>query len=69
MSNFMLRDRSIDFVNKRKAKNELSQNINTLRNRKRIQRMSEYEQSVKNVKRVDFVNEIYYIQKLKSFNV
>ena len=69
MSTSNLRERSIDFVSKRKAKDELSQNTNTLRNRKRIQRMSDYEKSVEKVKRVDLVNEIYYIQKLKSFDV
>jgi hypothetical protein len=51
---------------KRKAENEFFTNSFTIKNRKRLNNMSEHEKRIDDAKRVDLTNEIYYIKKLKT---
>jgi hypothetical protein len=51
---------------KQKAENEFFTNSFTIKNRKRLNNMSEHEKRIDDAKRVDLANEIYYIKKLKT---
>jgi hypothetical protein len=51
---------------KRKAAGEFSTNPSTVKNRKRLNNMSEHEKRIDDAKRADLANEIYYIKKLKT---
>jgi hypothetical protein len=50
---------------KRKVVEELFKNSFIVKNRKRLQNISEHEKQIDDVKRVDLTNEIYHIKKLK----
>jgi hypothetical protein len=50
---------------KRKVADEFSTNFSTIKNRKRINQMSEHEKQLNDAKKVDLANEIYYVKKLK----
>jgi MinD superfamily P-loop ATPase len=51
---------------KRKIAKKLFINSFIIKNRKRLQNMNEHERRIDDAKRIDFVNEIYYIKKLKT---
>ncbi len=50
---------------KRKVVDEFFINSSTIKNRKRINQMSEHEKQLNDAKRVDLANEIYHVKKLK----
>jgi hypothetical protein len=50
---------------KRKVVDEFFTNSSTIKNRKRINQMSEHEKQLDDAKRVDLTNEIYHVKKLK----
>jgi hypothetical protein len=51
---------------KRKTTKKLFINSFIIKNRKRLQNMNEHERRIDDAKKIDFVNEIYYIRKLKT---
>jgi hypothetical protein len=51
---------------KRKAIDDLSTNRSTVKNRKRLNNMNEFEKKLNDVKRANLVNEIYHLKKLHS---
>jgi hypothetical protein len=51
---------------KRKAAKEFFTNSFIVKNRKRFDNMSEHEKRIDDAKRIDLINEIYYIKKLKT---
>jgi hypothetical protein len=51
---------------KQKAAKEFFINSSIIKNRKRLNNMSEHEKRIDDAKRADLVNEIYYIKKLKT---
>ncbi len=51
---------------KRKTENEFFTNSFTIKNRERLNNMSEHEKRIDDAKRADLTNEIYYIKKLKT---
>jgi hypothetical protein len=51
---------------KRKIDNEFFINSFTIKNRKRLNQMSEHEKQLDDAKRVDLANEIYHVKKLKT---
>jgi ABC-type transport system involved in multi-copper enzyme maturation permease subunit len=53
-------------LSKRKAAKKFFTNSFTVKNRKRLNNMSEHEKRIDDAKRADLVNEIYYIKKLKT---
>ncbi len=53
---------------KRNTENEFFMNSFTIKNRKRLNNMSEHEKRIDDTKRIDLTNEIYYIKNLKTIN-
>jgi hypothetical protein len=51
---------------KRKTAKKLFINSFIIKNRKKFKNMNEHERRINDVKKIDFVNEIYYIKKLKT---
>jgi hypothetical protein len=51
---------------KRKVVDEFFINSSTIKNRKRINQMSEHEKQLNDAKKVDLANEIYHVKKLKT---
>jgi MinD superfamily P-loop ATPase len=51
---------------KRKAAKIFSINSLIIKNRKRLNNMSEHEKRIDDAKRIDLINKIYYIKKLKT---
>jgi hypothetical protein len=51
---------------KRKIAKKLFINSFIIKNRKRFKNMNEYERRIDDAKKIDIVNEIYYIKKLKT---
>ncbi len=51
---------------KRKAFNDLSINSSTIKNRRRLNQMSEHEKQLNDAKKANLANEIYHVKKLKT---
>jgi hypothetical protein len=51
---------------KRKVDDEFFINFFTIKNRKKLNQMSEHEKQLNNAKKVDLTNEIYHVKKLKT---
>jgi hypothetical protein len=51
---------------KRKTAKKLFINSFIIKNRKRFENMNEHERRIDNTKKINLVNEIYYIKKLKT---
>ncbi len=50
---------------KRKVANDLFNNSRIIKNRKRIEELSEHEKKLNDAKKANYMNEVYYIKKLK----
>jgi hypothetical protein len=51
---------------KRKIVNEFFINSSTIKNRKKLNQISEHEKQLNDTKKVDLTNEIYHVKKLKT---
>ncbi len=51
---------------KRKIAHDISINSFTIKNRRRLNQMSEHEKQMNDAKKVDLANEIYHVKKLKT---
>lgn len=50
----------------KKINNELSFNLLIIRNRRRLKNMNEYEKKLNDVKKANFTNVVYHLQKLRT---
>jgi ribosomal 30S subunit maturation factor RimM len=51
---------------KRKASKNLFRNLNTIKNRKRIDKLNDFEKKLNDAKKIDQMNENYYLKKLRA---
>ncbi len=51
---------------KRKTSENLSINLNIVKNRKRINRLNDFEKKLNDVKKANQMNENYYLKKLRT---
>ncbi len=51
---------------KRKVSKNLFRNFNTIKNKKRIDKLNDFEKKLNNAKKIDQMNENYYLKKLRT---